>query len=146
MNKLSEVYSKVYGAFDVGERWTEETAYKMLKYWLKRDPDLAFLAEYKGLIIGGFVVGVKPWWDGNHLVEGEIFVDPDYQKKGIGTKLLKFVFDYAIKRYNVVRFDTVTVKGKYPVKWYKSVGFGEIKEWVMISADPKKVSRTLDKR
>jgi GNAT superfamily N-acetyltransferase len=140
---LSTVYSQVYGAFDVGEHWTKGSAYKMLKYWLERDPDLAFLAERDGRIIGGFLVGVKPWWDGNHLVDGEIFVHPDYQKAGVGTQLLKFVTDYARKKYGAVRFDTYTVRGKYPVKWYKSLGFSEIKEWIMISADSKKLSRAL---
>ena len=145
LEKLAEIYNQTYSpyVFDVGERWTKESAYAMLKYWLKREPDLAFLAEYEGKVVGAFFVGVKPWWDGNHLVDGEIFVHPDYQKKGIGTKLLKFMFDYAIEKYNVVRWDTYTVKNKYPLRWYKSLGFGEIKEWAMISADPKEVLKRL---
>jgi GNAT superfamily N-acetyltransferase len=146
LNKLSEVYSEVYRLFDVGERWTKKSAYKLLAYWLKRDPDLTFLAEYDGKIVGGFVVGIKPWWDGNHLVDGEIFVHPDYQKKKIGTKLLKFVSKYSLKKYNVVRFDSCTFRGRYPVKWYKSIGFKEIQEWVMISADLRKIIKNLDKK
>ena len=146
LKKLSEIYSTVYETFDVGERWTKKTSYKLLDYWLKREPELAFLAEYKGKIVGAFVVGIKPWWDGNHLVDGEIFVHPDYQNKGIGTKLLKFTSNYALKKYKAVRFDTYTVRGKYPVKWYKSIGFKEIKEWIMITADLKKVQKNLNKR
>jgi len=146
LNKLSDVYDEVYKHFDVGERWTKKSAYKMLEYWLKRDPDLAFLAEYDGTIVGGFVVGVKPWWDGNHLVDGEIFVHPDYQKRKIGTELLKFVSKYSLKKYNVVRFDSYTVRNKYPVKWYKSIGFREITEWIMISTDLRKMLNKLDKK
>jgi GNAT superfamily N-acetyltransferase len=141
MDELAEIYDQTYSpsVFDVGERWTKESAHKMLNYWLKRNSDLAFLAEDNGKIVGGFFLDVKPWWDGNHLVDGEIFVHPDYQKKGIGTKLLKFMFEYALKRYNAVRWDTYTIKGKYPLEWYKSLGFGEIEEWAMISGNVKDV-------
>jgi GNAT superfamily N-acetyltransferase len=145
LDKLAEIYNKIYSpeVFDIGEKWTKDSAYTMLKYWLKREPDLAFLAEYDKKIVGAFFVGVKPWWDGNHLVDGEIFVHPDYQKKGIGTKLSKFMFEYAIKKYNVVRWDTYTFKDKYPLDWYKSLGFEEIQEWAMISADIKEVLKKL---
>jgi len=145
LQSLAEVYDRVYSpdTFDVGERWTKETAYEMLGYWLKRNSDLAFLAEEEGRIVGGFLADVNPWWDGNHLVDGEIFVHPDHQGKGIGTKLLKFMFEYAVRKYNAVRWDTYTVKGKYPLKWYKSLGFEEIKEWSMISADPREVLKLL---
>ena len=145
MNKLAEIYDKTYSpsVFDVEEKWTKDSAYEMLSYWLKRNSDLAFLAEDDGEIAGAFFVDVKPWWDGNHLVDGEIFVHPDFQKKGIGTKLLKFMFEYAIKEYNVIRWDTYTIKGKYPLDWYKSLGFNEIEEWAMISADISEVLKRL---
>jgi len=101
------------------------------------------LAEEEREIVGAFFVGVKPWWDGNHLVDGEIFVHPNHQKNGIGTKLIKFMFEYAVKEYNVVRWDTYTVKDKYPLKWYRSLGFNEIKEWAMISVEPKELLKRL---
>ena len=145
LDKLTEIFNQTYSPsiFDVGERWTKKSAYKMLDYRLKRTPDLAFLAEDKEKIIGGFFIDVKPWWDGNHLADGELFVHPNYQKKGIGTKLLKFMFEYAIKKYNVVRIDSYTIKGKYPLKWYRSLGFKDIKEWAMISADVREVLKKL---
>jgi len=145
LKKLAEIYHQIYSSpkYDVGEKWTEESAYEMLNYWFKRNSDLAFLAEHNGKIVGAFLVDVKPWWDGNHLVDGEIFVHPDYQKKGIGTKLSKFMFDYAIKKYKVVRWDTYTFKEKYPLKWYKSLGFKEINEWAMISADINEILKKL---
>ena len=144
LNKLAEIYSKVYGVFDVGEHWTKKSSYNLLGYWVKRNPNLSFLAELKGLIVGAFVADIKPWWDGNHLVDGEIFVDPDYQKQGIGSELSKSMYNLAIKKYKVVRFDTYTFKKtEFPLKWYKSQGFQEINEWAMISADIKEVLKKL---
>ena len=68
---------------------------------------------------------------------------PNYQKRGIGSILLKHVFEYALEKYQIVRWDTFTVKDKYPLKWYKSIGFEEIKEWTMISANPQEVLKIL---
>ncbi len=144
LGKLSKIYSEVYEAFDVGEKWTEKTAFELLRHWLKRQPDLAFVAECNGEIVGGFVAGIKPWWDGNHLFDGEIFVHPKHQKSGIGTALSKTMFNEAIKKYDAKFWDAYTFKKHdFPLKWYKSIGFEEIKEWTMIGGDLRKALKKL---
>ncbi|MGV8142201.1 MAG: GNAT family N-acetyltransferase [Candidatus Pacearchaeota archaeon] len=144
LNTLSEIYTETYKRFDVGEKWSIFSSYKLLDYWLNRQPDLCFLIEYKGKIVGAFVAGVKPWWDGNHLVDGEIFIHPDYQNKGLGKILSKHMYEQAVAKYHVIRFDTYTFKmTKFPLAWYKSQGFEEIKEWAMISADLREVLKHL---
>lgn len=140
---LSEIYTEVYRVFDVGEKWDKETAEKMLGYCFEHQPDLAFIAESQGKPVGAFMAGIKPWWDGNHLTEGEIFVHPDYQRKGIGPKLLKTMFQTAKEKYQVVVWDTYTFRDKYPLEWYKKLGFEEISEWTMISGDIEKVLEKL---
>ena len=145
--RLAEIYVEVYTNFDVGERWTVTTAKDLLNYWLKRQPDLTFVAEINNELVGVFVAGVKPWWDGNHLVDGEIFVHPKFQKTGIGTELSKVMYHTALDKYKVVSFDTYTFsKTEFPLRWYKKQGFKEIKEWVMITADLRKVLQNLNKR
>lgn len=140
---LAGIYSRVYEVYNVGEKWAPKSALELMSYWLKRQPDLALLAELDKKVVGGFVVGVKPWWDGNHLVDGEIFVNPNYQKKGVGTELCKSMFKLALEKYHVVRWDTFTFREGFALDWYKRLGFEEIKEWAMISGDPKKVLRKL---
>ena len=136
LNALADIFAKVYEVFDVGERWTKETAQKLLEHWLQRQPDLAFLAEVDGKIVGGFTSGIKPWWDGNHLFDGELFVHPDYQKHKVGTALFKKLLTEAKEKYEAKFFDAHTFKGfDHPLNWYKKLGFEEIKEWVMISGD-----------
>jgi len=80
LEKLSEIYSLVYEKFDIGEKWTSKTAKKLLEYWFDKQSDLAFVAEENNKIVGAFIAGIKPWLDGNHLSDGEIFVHPNYQK------------------------------------------------------------------
>lgn len=144
LDHLAEIYVETYTDFDVGERWDKKSAWKMLGYWLKHYPDLALTAEYNGKIVGAFLVGVKPWCDGNHLIDGEIFVHPRYQKKGIGTKLTKVMFEKARKKYGVVAWDAYTFKKfRHPLNWYKKMGFREIKDWVMITGEVEKVLEKL---
>ncbi len=144
LEKLAKVYVEVYRVFDVGEKWTQDSAYKLLDYWLIRQPDLAFVAEEDDSLIGAFFVGVKPWWDGNHLVEGEIFVDPAHQAQGVGKKLLKIVLGKALEKYQVTFWDTITFRRfDFPLNWYKKIGMEEVLEWVLVNGDVKSIMKSL---
>lgn len=147
LQRLAEIYVKVYKKFDVGERWNIESAKRLLSYWLRRQPDLALVAEYDGKVVGAFLAGVKPWWDGNHLVDGEVFVHPDFQRKGVGKELSRAMYRLALKKYKVKSFDTTTFKKKeFPLSWYRSQGFEVNKDWVLISGDVKAVLSRLKKK
>lgn len=144
---LAELYVKTYEHFDVGERWEKPAALELLKYWLDRQPDLAFLAETDGAISGAFFAAVKPWWDGAHLVDGELFVDPNLQKRGVGTQLSIKMFEEAIEKHGAHVWDTYTFRNSvHPLSWYKSLGFDEIEEWIMISGDLEGALKKLKNR
>ena len=145
--KLAKLYVKVYKAVNVGEDWDETSAEEMLLWNYKRNPDLAFLAEENGEIVGAFFVAVKPWWDGNHLVDGEIFVSPEHQKKSIGTKLTEVVLQRAKEKYAVVGWDTYTFKKfHHPLAWYQSLGFTENEDWGMITGEVDVVLKKIGRR
>lgn len=140
LNILARIYSEVYQVFDTGEKWTAESAKEMLKYWFDKQPDLAFLAEYDNKIVGGFLSGIKPWWDGVHLFDGELFVHPDFWNKKIGKALLKRMLIEASEKYGAKTFDAFTYNGsEFPLSWYKKIGFNIIEEWTMFSGDIKEV-------
>ncbi len=136
-NNLAKIYKNAYNCIkELGENWTQETARQFIVHFYKRQPDLFFLAEKKGSVVGAIVAGIQPWWDGNHLVEGEIFIDPQFQHKGIGKKLLKHLFLHARNKYGAVSWDTFTHKvNNHPLEWYKKLGFVEIPQWTTISGD-----------
>lgn len=144
LQQVAEVYALVYQKFDIGERWTVETSKKLLSYWFDKQPDLAFVAECESKVIGAFVAGIKPWWDGNHISDGEIFVQPDYQKNGIGTKLSIALYKKALEKYDVVSYDFFTFKKtKFPLSWYLSQGFVRNEDWTLISGDIKSILSNL---
>lgn len=147
LQQLAEIYTIVYQKFDIGERWTAETAKKLLTYWFDKQPDLAFVAEFNGQVVGAFVAGIKPWWDGNHISDGEIFVHPDFQKRGIATKLSIALYKKALEKYKVVSFDAYTFKKtKFPLSWYLSQGFIQNEDWTIISGDIKTILSKLKEK
>lgn len=138
--ELAEIYTVAYNSLNIGENWDKESAVDLLKYFYKEQPDLFFTAELDGKIAGAIVAMVRPWWDGNHLIEGEIFVHPDYQKRGVGVMLIKTLFTEAKQKYNAISWDTFThTIYENPLAWYKDLGFEEIKHWQMITGNIDKV-------
>lgn len=142
--QLSELFTLVYTTFDVGEKWNPKAADTYLHYIYDRNPDLAFLVEEEGVIFGAALSYIKPWWDGNYLFEGEVFVHPDLQKRGIGSQLLKKLFEEAIEKYDVTNWDASTFADReFPLRWYKSLGFNEVKNWVIIRGNIREALKRL---
>lgn len=142
---LAAMYVRSFADPALGEHWTEPAAHALLANWYARQPDLAFVAAEDSKLLGAFVVGVRPWWDGNHLVDGELFVDADSQGKGVAKDLIREVLLQAKAKYAPVVWESYTFKGQdFPLNWYKRMGFREIDEWVMIRADVADVLNKLE--
>ncbi|MBI4058369.1 GNAT family N-acetyltransferase [Candidatus Gottesmanbacteria bacterium] len=137
---LSEIYCKSYNPLNIGERWTSEKAMDLLKWLYDKQPDLFFVACDGEKVIGAISALTKPWWDGVHLADGELFVDPLYQGKSVGKHLIRRLFTEAQKKYQAVSWDTIThIVHEHPLKWYKKIGFEVIGHWCLITGDIKKV-------
>ncbi len=140
LKNLDEIYLKSYNSLNIGENWDIQSSQKLMEFFFSYQSDLFFLAEVDGIIAGAIVALVKPWWDGNHLVDGEIFINPKFQKQGLGTKLIEKMFLIAKEKYQAVSWDTFThIIYEHPLKWYKKLGFTKINQWTMISGDTSKV-------
>lgn len=136
LRPLAAVYVRAFQDPQLMEKWTEDTAFLLLADWFRRQPDLAFVAVAGDELVGAFISGIRPWWDGYHLVDGELFVDAAHQSKGIGSELIRRVVVTAKEKYNPVLWETYTFRSTdFPMTWYKRLGFREIEEWAMIRAD-----------
>ncbi len=147
LKTLASIYCAAYNSLNIGENWDESSALKLITYLFEDQPDLFFVALSDSEVVGGIVATVRPWWDGNHLIEGELFLLPEFQGVGIGVKLIKKLFTLARELYDVVAWDTYThTVREHPLSWYKKLGFEEIGHWTMITGNVDKVLESIEKR
>lgn len=137
--ELAKIYVELYDKAGIDEHWTQDTAYKLLKYWYDTQPDLFICAYENNLPVGAVMSGVKPWWDGIHIQDTEIFVSKKYQNRGIAKMLYKEHYQLAIEKYNVTVMEALTYEDEngFPLKWYLKQGFEVIDNLVIISGNVK---------
>lgn len=136
LSELAPIYRESYNSLNIGEKWNDLSSEDLLTHLYNAQSDLFFIARDDAKIIGAIVALIKPWWDGNHMTDGELFVDPKYQGKGVGKLLIKRLFEAGKSKYGALVWDTFTHQiYEHPLSWYKKMGFEEIKEWVMISGN-----------
>jgi GNAT superfamily N-acetyltransferase len=136
----ASIFAEAFNSAKVGENWTPEMAEKYVRYWLERQPDLFIVAVCEGQIAGGAVAEIKPWWDGFHLAEGELFVHPKFQGRGIGAELLKGLLERGINNYGeIVEFEGIANgKAEFPMNWYEKIGIKRT-GWVHVAGEPRDI-------
>ena len=133
LGSLSQLYWDCFTEELTWEKWTTWTASKLLNFFYDKQKDLFFLAEIDWRIVWAVVFIVKPWRDGNLLVDGEIFVHPDFQKEWIGSKLLYRCIYKAREEYNCRYICAITFSNyKHPLNYYLKLWFEVDKERIII--------------
>lgn len=142
---LAPIYKELYDDADIGEFWSIESAEKLLTYWYNKQQDLFFVAEEAGKAVGAVMSGIKPWFDGNRLIDTEIFVSKKYQKNNIAKKLYRIHLEEAIKRYNakVIEIHTYGNENEFPQNWYKKIGFHKDNELIIMNANIEEVLKNI---
>jgi ribosomal-protein-alanine N-acetyltransferase len=126
--EMVKLYMKVYGA----ER---ERAEKVIHYSLSESPEFCFEAlSEEGECAGAVFVHIDPTWEGKALYIETIQVKPEYQKKGIGSRLLKRVIEQAKKEEATSVFFSMDNNNRKQREWYESFGFKPTK-WICYSAE-----------
>lgn len=144
LENLAVIYAEAFNEVDAGETWDREGAYKLLEYFYIRQADLFFVAQDSNEVIGGIASLVKPWWNGMNLVEGELFVKPNYHGRGIAKQLLKKHLEVAIKKYHIQSIrGLANGRADFPMSWYKKLGF-KTTEWVDIEGEAKVILENLE--
>ena len=89
---------------------------------------------------------VKPWWDGNRLIEGELFIHPEYQGHiGIGIPLVLALLKTAREKYNCVVVESITFKDGYQLPMYHKIGIDPDPELCFITGNIETILKRLEK-
>lgn len=142
---IAQEYAQYYTNSILQEKWTKESALELFHYFYKSYNDLIFVAYDDHYPVGIIASALKPWWDGFHLEDGEIFVSDKYRGMGIAKALFKTLFEYAYEKYNATIFEAHTYEGenRYPYCWYEKLGCHKEKELFIINGNIKEMMEKL---
>jgi len=147
--ELSKVFADAYKPETTGEYWTAALALPVVNYWFNRSPkELKILIEVEDQIEGAFFADVKPWWDGNRLIDGEFFIKTEKQSLGLGANLFLEMLKRAKNKYNIEFYETTTFQPEtqHPLKWYLDLGFEVEKDLVIINGRANKLIKSLERK
>lgn len=145
---LAEIYCRAYEVNGADEHWTPESAARLLSKLSSDYPGLSLVAEIEGKVVGATFGNIRPWESGKVILEGkELFVDPEWQKHGIATELLKERLHRAEVwgGANEVEFITFTDESG-PQGFHERSGLKPIPELQIMAGSVKDVKEGLEKR
>lgn len=130
---MARAYIAAFKDVDPSEQWSEDSAADLVRFFLRTQPDLSFVAELNSEIVGGISGIAKPWWDGHHLVQTEIFLSPQGQRRGVGSTLFHHFLSVAQAKYGATFMESITFKGlEFPSSWYIQLGFIDKADWKVV--------------
>jgi len=121
---LASLYSIIYLNIEANETWTYETALSYIQYFYHHQPDLFICAYDDDIPIGAIMSTLKPYYDGMHLSNLDIFISEDYRDQNIGKKLLEMHLELANAKYDASHIDTIINKNisDDSLNWCRDVG------------------------
>lgn len=96
--QVAEIYRKAFSQEIWAENWSVLDAEKRIRELTCYPQAISYVYEFNGRIVGCITGAVNTWHSGMQLEIKELFVDPQLQSKGIGTKLLKAIEVFAQKQ------------------------------------------------
>lgn len=79
-------------------RWTQTVALEYLSDFFAVNKFVGYVAEADGQLAGAIFAHEKVWWNNSEIFVEEMFVRPEMQGKGTGSRLLAQVEAYAAER------------------------------------------------
>lgn len=103
-------------------RWNLGKAFAYLEDYFAAGKFVGYVAESDHVICGSIFCHEKVWWNNNEVFIDEMFVHPDFQRKGYGTMLIGAVEEY-VKEKKLAGFTLLTNRYSDAPKFYHKNGF-----------------------
>ncbi|MHB9031502.1 MAG: GNAT family N-acetyltransferase [Anaerolineae bacterium] len=113
-------------------RWSLETAQAYLQDYVSAPQFAGYTAWEDGKLVGAIFSHEKKWWNNSEIYVDEMFVAPQYQRRGIGKALLNTVESY-IRQHHLAGFTLATNRYAPAAAFYRKNGFSDA-EHVMFMA------------
>lgn len=122
IHDVSKIYVKAYAKGIWKESWNFSTAEKRITEMFLSPQYKGYVAILNQKIVGCIMCEILTWHTGKQLEVKEVFVFPQYQKKGIGKKLINHVQKEA-KEMDVTEIFLWTKKEHSLMKFYSDIDF-----------------------
>lgn len=142
LREIGKMYADAYESY--GYDWDDRQAIKQVEKFYHIQKDLFFIVDDREVgIIGGVWGAVMHHSSGEYLNGIEIWVDPEYQRRGVGKQMLRHLIEQALRKYKIrfIEFHADSEKG-FPYNYYKKLGFEE-SAWTNLSGDPEEILKKL---
>lgn len=122
IHEVSKIYVEAYAEGMWNELWNYNTAKKRISEMFSSPQYRGYVAILNREIVGCIICEILTWHTGKQLEVKEIFVFPQYQKKGIGKKLINYIKKIA-KESGVTEVYLWTKKEQSLMEFYSDIGF-----------------------
>ena len=125
------------------EQWSPEKAQKYLGELLDMPNALCFVAEEEDEVVGAAFCRLRTWYSGSELYIEEMFVQTEYQRRGIGCDILAYLEEYAME--NGIGSIALTTDRRYPAaRFFADYGFAASPDITLMYKDVEQRWFTLD--
>ena len=122
LTACAEILCAVYNNEMWQCRWTVETGAAYLEDYFDVKKFGGFVVEENDKIIGALFAHEKIWWNNSELYIDEMFIIPEMQGNGLGSRLIKTAEKY-VKKYNLAGLTLCTNKYAPAPGFYRKNGF-----------------------
>jgi len=123
--EIAEIYMEEFSKPPFNEPWTTEKANKKIKIFSEYCD--IFKIEKENKIIGFIIINPNHWCPGEYIFGEEMAVRKEFQNQGIGTEVLKQIFErYKEKGYK--KFIGIANLESKATDLYRKIGISDSKE------------------
>lgn len=126
ISKCAETLIKAFGEAPWNEKWTYEQASTRIDELMSARVSRGYIVyDSDNDTVVGMVIGrIMTYLDKKEIWLDELSIHPDYQRMGIGTKMLSYVKSELAKEPEEIKFIVLTTERGYPsVSFYEKNGF-----------------------
>ena len=117
-------------------RWTKEVATEYLTDFFDMKKFVGYVLEDGKEIVGGLFAHEKVWWNNSEVFVEEMFVKPECQRKGYGSRLMEKVMSYVSEK-GLAGITLSTNKYAPAPEFYRKNGFVDCEHVLFMAKELK---------
>ncbi len=122
INKVIELFVRVFSEPPYDEIWTKQLAFKRLSEIFERGKGFCLYVEENKKVLGLIFCQTQTWQDGVHIIIEDTVVDSSQRNKGIGNLLAKKLEEIA-KEKKITSIDLLSNTKSKAINFWKKQGY-----------------------